>query len=174
MEEPAIRRELVIILRSLLFPVAIGAAALGSSAAWAGGCYRAACYRHVVQPPVYGVVSENVLVQPPQAFARTIPGEYASFSEKVLVAPPRKVWQVTRGPHGEVIGCWVTTPAKYAVQPRSVMVRPPQVVQETTPGVYGTFHRKVLVQPARSGWEPIGGRATASVPSGAVTVGWPT
>src|SRR3954447_1342364 len=31
-------------------------------------------------------------------------GEYASFSEKVLVAPPRKVWQVTRGPHGEAIG----------------------------------------------------------------------
>jgi hypothetical protein len=37
------------------------------------------------------------------------------------------------------------------------MVRPPQVVQEATPGIYGTFYRKVLVQPARSGWEPIGG-----------------
>lgn len=155
-------------MRPILF-AAIAAAALGSPAAWAGGCYGAACYRHVVQPAVYGVVSERVMVQPPQVYARTIPGEYAAFAEKVLVAPPRKVWQVTRGPYGEAVGCWVTAPAQYAVQHRRVMVRPPQVVQEAVPGVYGTLHRKVLVQPARSGWEPVGygGPAPVGLSAGA-------
>jgi hypothetical protein len=64
---------------------------LVSSAVSAGGCYGAACYRHVVQPPVYGAVAEKVVLQPPQVFTRTIPGEYASFAEKTLVAPPGKV-----------------------------------------------------------------------------------
>lgn len=147
-------------MRPVLFAV-VGAAALGSPAAWAGGCYGEACYRYVAQPAVYGVASEQVMLQQPQVYARTIPGAYASVADKVLVAPPRKVWQVRRGPYGEAVGCWVTLPAQYAVQHRSVMVRPPQVVQETTPGVYGVLHRKVLLQPARSGWEPIGGYVAA-------------
>jgi hypothetical protein len=123
----------------------------------AGGCYGAACYRHVVHPPVYGAVVEKVVLQPPQVFARTIPGEYASYAEKTLIAPPGKVWQVTRDAYGRTVGCWVPVPARYAVQHRRVMVRPPQVVQDATPGIYGTLYRKVLVQPAQSAWEPIGG-----------------
>jgi len=84
---------------------------------------------------------------------------------------PRKVWQVTCGPYGEAIGCWATAPAQYAVQRRHVMVRPPQVVQEATPAVYGVFSRKVLIQPARSGWEPIGGYG-AGYGIGSVGVGY--
>jgi hypothetical protein len=143
-------------IRSVLILAAVGAAALSSSAR-AGGCEGGACYRAVVQPPVYGVVSQNVLVRPPQVFTRTIPGAYASLSEPVLVAPPRQVWQVTYDAAGQPIGCWVTAPAQFAVQHRRVMVRPPQVVQEATPGVYANVARKVLIQPARAGWEPIGG-----------------
>ena len=50
--------------RSVLFMAAVlGGATIASSAARAGGCYGEACYRHVVQPPVYGVVSENVMIR---------------------------------------------------------------------------------------------------------------
>ena len=145
-------------LRTVLVSAAFAVAALGASAAWAGGgCYSAACYRRVVQPPVYGMAAEGVVLQPPQVLARTVPGEYASVAEKVLVSPPRKVWQVKRDAYGREIGCWVTVPAQYAVQHRQVMVSPPQVVQETMPGIYGTVYSRVLVQPARSSWVPIGG-----------------
>jgi hypothetical protein len=68
--------------RSIFFSAIIGTLTLGSSAAWAGGCCGAACYRHVVHPPVYGAVAEKVVLQPPQVFARTIPGEYASLRRR--------------------------------------------------------------------------------------------
>src|ERR1044072_4603007 len=111
-------RERVMKFRSVLSITTVLGGALMSSVAWAGGCYGEACYRHVVQPPVYGVISEKVMLQAPQVYARAIPGEYAAVSEKVLIAPPRKVWQVTRGPYGEALGCWVTAPAQYALQHR--------------------------------------------------------
>jgi hypothetical protein len=142
-------------LRTVAFAGLLGAAALASGAALAGEVECASCYRHVERPPVYAVVSEQVLVEPARTITRTVPAQYDTVSEKVLVAPARREWQVTRGPHGETIGCWVVHPAQYAVRRRSVLVRPEQVVPETIPAVYVTRSRSVLVEPARAGWEPI-------------------
>src|SRR3954469_20504389 len=139
----------------LLSALAFGLA--GSSAALASGAECLGCYRHVVTPPVRGRVAENVMVRARRTVAHAIPGQYGVVSERVIVSPPRKVWQVMRGPHGEAIGCWVVVPAQFAVRQRHVMVRAPQVVHETTPAVYATHQRTVLVRPATSGWQPIGG-----------------
>ena len=141
-------------VRSIVLPAVVGLSALASPAL-AGGCVN--CYRHVVTPPVYGSVAEQVMVRAPRTVAHAIPGEYGSVAESVLVSPPRKVWQVTRGPHGEAIGCWVVIPAQFAVRHRTVEVRAPQVVHETIPAAYATHHRTVVVQPGSSGWQPIGG-----------------
>src|SRR4051795_2774590 len=100
MGEPAIRRELVTILRSLLFPAAIGAAALGSSAAWAGAA---------TAPPATATSSSlRCTASCPKPAGAAAAGLRPDHSGRVrvllrkgLVAPPRKVWQVTRGPHGE-------------------------------------------------------------------------
>src|SRR5829696_8386302 len=147
-------RERFMRVRSIVLPAVVGLSALASPAL-AGGCVN--CYRHVVTPPVYGSVAEEVMVRAPRTVAHAIPGEYGSVAETVLVSPPRKVWQVTRGPHGQAIGCWVVIPAQFAVRHRTVEVRAPQVVHETIPAAYATHHRTVMVEPGSSGWQPIGG-----------------
>src|SRR5215207_216077 len=147
-------RERFMRVRSIVLPAVVGLSALASPAL-AGGCVN--CYRHVVTPPVYGSVAQEVMVRAPRTVAHAIPGEYGSVAETVLVSPPRKVWQVARGPHGEAIGCWVVIPAQFAVRHRTVEVRPPQVVHETIPAAYATHHRTVMVEPGSSGWQPIGG-----------------
>ena len=141
-------------VRSTLPPAAFGLAALASPAL-AGGYDCIGCYRHVVTPPVYGTVSEQVMVRAPRTVAHTIPGEYGSVSERVMISPPRKECMVTRDPYGNAVGCWVVVPAQYAVQRRAVMVRAPQVVHETVPPVYATHQRTVMVQPGSSGWQPM-------------------
>jgi hypothetical protein len=136
------------------FAAALVGLVLGAAPAMAGGgC--ATCYRHVVQPPVYGSVADRVMVAPPRTISHVIPAAYETRSEKVLVSPARKVWQVKRDHYGQAIGCWVEVPAQYAVRHVKVQVRAEQVVHETLPAVYETRHRKVLVSPARSGWEPV-------------------
>jgi hypothetical protein len=162
----------MVVSRFALLPLVGALTALAAPAALAGGdptCLT--CYRHVVQPPVYGTVAEQVMVQAPRTYAETIPGDYQTVSETVMVAPARKVWQVTRDAYGNLVGCWVETPARYAVQHRQVMIRPPSVVRHTSPAVYATQHRQVLVQPARSGWEPVGAAASGGY-AGIVNAGF--
>lgn len=139
--------------------LASAALLLASSPALAGGagCGGAECYRRVVTPPVYGTVSQQVMVRPPERYATTVPGEFTTVAERVLVAPASRVWQVSRDAYGHTVGCWVTVPARYAVRHRQVMVRPPQVVQHYQPAQYAVQHRQVLVQPVRAGWAPVGG-----------------
>jgi hypothetical protein len=125
--------------------------------AQAGGCYGSECYRHVTAPPVYDTVQENILVRPPRTVYRTVPPVYDTVSERVMVSPGGRFWQTSRGPGGELIGCWVTTPPRFAVRTRTVLVRPAQSIPETIPPEYASVSRRVLVAPARSGWVPIGG-----------------
>ena len=66
---------------------AIAGAVITLSSAQAGGCGGAECYRHVNTPPVYGAVSERVLVRPAETVYRTVPPVYDTVSERVLVAP---------------------------------------------------------------------------------------
>src|SRR4051794_22038370 len=74
------RRERFMRARSIVLPALAG---LGlASPAPAGGCVN--CYRHVVTPPVYGSVAEQVMVRAPRTVAHTVPGEYASVAEQVL------------------------------------------------------------------------------------------
>jgi hypothetical protein len=176
---------------------------LGSTSAFAGGhCQGAHCYRLVTTPAEIGTVAEEVMVRPEQKVARYIPGTYDHVQEKVMVRPARqiahhipaqvqtvaeqvmvspggKVWQVTRGPHGEAVGCWVDVPpqyavrhrqvvvreasvrhevipAEYAVRSRKVMISPPQVAHDVIPAQYATHHRQVVVRPATRGWQPVG------------------
>ena len=110
---------------------AIAGAVITLSSAQAGGCGGAECYRHVNTPPVYGAVSEQVLVRPAETVYRTIPPVYETVSERILVAPGGRVWQTRRDAYGALIGCWVDVPPQYA-----------------------SVRRRVLVQPARSGWVP--------------------
>jgi hypothetical protein len=131
----------------------VGLAVTAAPAMAGGGC--ATCYRHVVQPPVYGSVADRVMVTPPRTISHVIPAAYETRSETVLVSPARKVWQVKHDHYGATVGCWVEIPAKHAVRHVKVQVRAEQVVHETLPAVYETRHRKVLVHPARSGWEPV-------------------
>ena len=144
-------------LRTLLAAAAF--TVLASSPALAGGygCGGAECYRRVVTPPVYGTVSQQVLVRPPQSFTSTVPGEFTTVSERVLIAPASRVWQVSQDAYGGTVGCWVTVPARYAVRHRQVMVRAPQVVRHYQPAQYAVQQRQVLVQPGRAGWAPVGG-----------------
>jgi hypothetical protein len=179
------------------------AAILAPAYAFAGGnCQGPHCYRLVTTPAEYGTVAEHVMVRPEQKVARYIPGTYDHVQEKVMVRPARqiahhipavvqtvaeqvmvspggKVWQVTRGPHGEAVGCWVEVapqyavrhrqvvvreasvrheviPAEYAVRSRKVMISPPQVAHDVIPAQYATHHRHVVVRPATRGWQPIG------------------
>ena len=133
---------------------AIAGAVITLSSAQAGGCGGAECYRHVNTPPVYGAVSEQVLVRPAETVYRTIPPVYETVSERVLVAPGGRVWQTRRDAYGALIGCWVDVPPQYAVRRRRVLVQPAQTVPETIPPRYASVRRRVLVQPARSGWVP--------------------
>ena len=136
-------------VRSAVLPAAFG---LLTAPALAGGEVECIdCYRHVVRPPVYGTVAEQVMVRAPRTIAHAIPGQYGAVAEKVMVSPPRMVWQAGRDPYGRPIGCWVL------VQHRAVMLRPPEVVHHAVPGVYATHHRTVMVQPGSSGWQRVGG-----------------
>ncbi|HYF55608.1 MAG TPA: hypothetical protein VEA41_15255 [Salinarimonas sp.] len=143
-------------LRSLV--PALAGLALSASAAIAGGQPCVDCYRHVVHPPVYGVQHERVMVRAPRTHTEVVPAEYRTVAETVMVSPARKVWQVSYDAYGQKVGCWVTVPAQYATRHRHVMVRPEQVIPVAIPAVYGHVSRKVLVEPARAGWEPIGHR----------------
>ncbi|MGL4727116.1 MAG: hypothetical protein ACRCWO_00015 [Bosea sp. (in: a-proteobacteria)] len=184
--------------------IAMGAfIALGSTTALAGGhCQGSHCYRLVTTPAEYGTVAEQVMVRPEKRVARYIPATYDHVQEKVMVRPARqiahhipaevrtvaeqvmispaqKVWQVTRGPHGEAVGCWVEVPAKYsmrhrqvvvreasvqhqvipaeyAMKSRKVMISPPQTAHDVIPAEYRTHHRQVMVRPAQQGWHPVG------------------
>lgn len=140
--------------RTLLAAAALTAL---TTPAIAGGCGGAECYRRVVTPPVYGTVSERVMVRAPRHYASTVPGEFTTLTERVLVAPASRVWQVSRDAYGHEVGCWVAVPARYAVRHRTVMVRPPQTVQHYQPAQYALQQRQVLVQPGQAGWAPIGG-----------------
>lgn len=139
---------------SLRLAAIAGVSLAVSSAAQAGGCGGAECYRHVNTPPVYGAVSERVLVRPAETVYRTIPPVYETVPERVLVAPGGRVWQTRRDAYGELIGCWVDVPPRYAVRHRRVLVQPAQTIPETIPPEYASVRRRVLVQPARSGWVP--------------------
>jgi hypothetical protein len=141
-----------------LVPPALAGLALSASAALAGGAPCTTCYQKVVHPPVYGVEHERVMVRAPRTHTQVIPAEYATVSETVQVAPAHRVWQVTRDAHGREVGCWVTVPARYATRHRQVLVRAEQIVPVAIPAVYGTVARKVLVEPARAAWEPLGHR----------------
>jgi hypothetical protein len=184
---------------ALTFAICTLALSAGISSAQAGQ----QCYRQVSHPAVHRTVAEHVLVTPAQTVAHTIPArqgvvrerivvreaqtvahtipaEYATVSEQVMVSPAGKEWRVTRGHHGETVGCWVHVPAQYTVRHRQVTVRPASVVHKvipavyetrerlveveparivhkTIPAVYATRHREVQVQPASTGWQPIRG-----------------
>ncbi|ACA16822.1 conserved hypothetical protein [Methylobacterium sp. 4-46] len=144
-------------------PLLLAAAGLAASAlpAVAGGygygCASAECYRHVTTPPVYGTVSEQVMVRPARTVTHVVPPVYDTVAEKVMVSPGGRVWQTSYDANGQLVGCWVTTPPQFAVRQRRVLVRPPQVVPEVIPPAYATYQRRVLVEPARSGWVPAGG-----------------
>lgn len=135
-----------------LLAALIGTVALASSAQ--AGCAGSECYRHVSTPPVYGSVSERVLVRPAETVYRTTPPIYDTVSEQVLVSPGRRVWQTRHDPHGGLVGCWVDIPAQYATRHRRVLVQPAQSIPETIPAEYGSVQRRVLVEPARAGWVP--------------------
>jgi len=144
------------VARTALLAAALGGLMLAAPAQ-AGGCYGTECYRRVVTPPVYDTVQENVLVRPPRTVYRTTPPVYDTVSERVMVSPGGRFWQTSRGPGGELIGCWVTTPPRFAVRTRTVLVRPAQSIPETIPPEYASVSRRVLVAPARAGWVPAGG-----------------
>jgi hypothetical protein len=141
---------------STLVLAALGGLLLAAPAQ-AGGCYGSACYRHVVMPPVYDTVQETVLVRPSRTVYRTVPPVYDTVSEQVLVAPGGRFWQTSRGPGGELVGCWITTPPRFATRTRTVVVRPAQAIPETIPPEYASVSRRVRVAPARAGWVPVGG-----------------
>ncbi|KQP51278.1 hypothetical protein ASF39_09545 [Methylobacterium sp. Leaf108] len=132
---------------------ALVGAALVTSAAQAG-CAGAECYRHVSTPPVYGAVSERVLVRPAETVYRTTPPIYETVSEQVLVSAGGRVWQTSRDAYGSLVGCWVDVPPQYTTRHRRVLVQPAQSIPETIPAEYASVQRRVLVEPARAGWVP--------------------
>jgi hypothetical protein len=144
------------VTQSLFLAAALGGALLAGPA-MAGGCYGSGCYRYATTPPVYDTIHRNVLVRPPRTVYRTIPPVYDTVEERVLVAPAGRFWQTSRGPGGELIGCWVETPPRFALRRRTVLVRPAETVPETIPPQYASVSRRVLVAPARAGWVPAGG-----------------
>ena len=118
------------------------------------GCAGGECYRHVSTPPVYGAVSERVLVRPAETVYRTTPPIYDTVSEQVLVAPGGRVWQTRRDAYGSLVGCWVDVPPRFTTRHRRVLVQPAQSIPETIPAEYASVQRRVLVEPARAGWVP--------------------
>lgn len=130
----------------------LGTVLLASTAQ--AGCGGAECYRHVSTPPIYGAVSERVLVRPAETVYRTAPAIYETVSEQVLVAPGGRVWQTQRDAYGSLVGCWVDVPPQYATRHRRVLVQPAQSIPELIPAEYASVQRRVLVEPARSGWVP--------------------
>ncbi|GJE00077.1 hypothetical protein [Methylobacterium isbiliense] len=142
----------------LSLAAAAGAVLVALPAAAGGyGCTTAECYRRVSTPPVYGTVSEQVMVRPPRTVTHVVPPVYDTVAEKVLVSPGGRVWQTSYDAYGQLVGCWVTTPPRYAVRHRRVLVRPAEVVPQVIPPAYASFQRRVLVEPARSAWVPAGG-----------------
>jgi hypothetical protein len=134
----------------------LGATIAGIGAAQAGQGCGGECYREATLPPVYGTVSERVLVSPPRTYDIVTPAEYRTVDETIVVAPARREWQVTRDAYGQRVGCWVDVPARYAVRQRTVMVRPATSVPYTHYPIYGTREHTVLVEPARRAWVPAG------------------
>jgi hypothetical protein len=145
------------VARLAVISAALVGATLLAPAAMAGGCGGAECYRHVSTPPVYGSVSERVLVRPASTVYRHTPPIYETVSEQVLVAPGGRVWQTKRDHYGQLVGCWVDIPPRFSVRHRRVLVEPGRAIPETIPAEYASVHRRVLVAPARAGWVPAGG-----------------
>jgi hypothetical protein len=141
-------RRLALILGAL-----IGTA--GAAQAGQGGC-GGECYREATLPPVYGTVSERVLVRPSRTYDIVTPAEYQTVQETVEVAPARREWQVSYDQYGQRVGCWVNLPARYAVRQRTVMMRPATSTPYTQYPVYGTREHTVQVEPARRAWVPAG------------------
>ncbi len=117
------------------------------------GC-RGECYHEAILPPVYGTVSERVLLSPPRTYDVVTPATYRTETETVEIAPARREWQVTRDAWGRRVGCWVDLPARYGVRQRTVMVSAASSVPVTQLPVYGSRERTVLVEPARRAWVP--------------------
>ncbi len=157
---------------------ALAAGLVSAAPALAGGygC-TTDCYRQVSTPPVYGTVSEQVMVRPPRTVNHVVPPVYDTVTEQVLVAPARRVWQTSIDAYGQTVGCWVTIPPRYATQTRRVLVRPAQVVPQVIPPAYASYQRRVLVEPGRSGWVPAngggygGGYGAGPAPGGLVGAG---
>jgi hypothetical protein len=143
----------------LSFALAAAMAALSGSAATAGGWGCPTCYRHVVQPPMYGILAEHVMVHPPRRVTHVIPAQYATMTREVIVAHARRVWQETRDASGHLVGCWVTIPAQVRLEHRHVRVSPGRVVHERMPALYASQPRKVMLEPARWGWQPMSAQA---------------
>ncbi|MCJ2011298.1 hypothetical protein [Methylobacterium sp. J-076] len=144
------------VTKMFMFAAAMGGTLLAGPA-MAGGCYGGGCYRYATTPPVFDTVQQNVLVRPPRTVYRTVPPVYDTVEEQVMVSPGGRFWQTSRGPGGELIGCWVATPPRFALRRRTVLVRPAETVPETYPPEYATVSRRVLVAPAQAGWVPVGG-----------------
>jgi hypothetical protein len=133
--------------------LAVLAGAAGPVAAGEFGC-RAGCYRQTTLPPVYGTLTDRVLLGTSQTQDIVTLPEYRTIAETVQVAPARREWRVTRDAWGRKVGCWVVVPASYAVQQRTVMVRQPAVAPVSTYPIYGVRYRSVQLAPARRAWVP--------------------
>ena len=134
--------------------VAVAGPAMAGGYGCGGG---AGCYRETTLAPVYGTVSERVLLSPPRTYDVVTPAEYGSVSETVQVSGGGRVWQVSHDAHGNRVGCWVDVPPRYETRHRTVMLRQATSEPHTVPAVYGSREQTVLVEPGRRSWVPVGG-----------------
>ncbi len=132
-----------------------GLATLAAAPALASGAGCLTCYERVTHAPVYGMEAQRVMVRTPSTLATVVPALTRTVDETVEIEPERRVWRVTRDARGRTVGCWVTIPARYATRRRIVQVRPEAVIPVAVPGHFATQSRRVLLQPARSGWAPL-------------------
>jgi hypothetical protein len=134
--------------------LAFAALAMLTGPAAAGG-FRCepGCTRQITLPPIYGTLTEPVLLGTSYKAEIVLP-EYRTVAETVQVAPARREWRVTRDAWGRKATGWVSVPPAFAVRQRVVMVRPPSVVPAPNEPVFGTRYRSVQLAPARRAWVP--------------------
>lgn len=101
-------------------------------------------------PSRYETYEERVLVSPERTVKRVIPGQYQTSTSLVQVTPARKYWQVGYDTFGHIRGWWETMPARYVQEPREIGNKRPVVVYEKVPAVYKTRMRTVKVRSART------------------------
>lgn len=115
-------------------------------------------YKTEVIPPVYGTVTDTVVIRKSYVKKVVIPAEYEVTTEDVLVTPATTKWQkgkadascLSANPADCQVWCLVEVPAVYKKVTKKVLKTPASSREEVVPAEIKLVERKVVLEPAKT------------------------